>query len=167
MGICIPCILSAIIFHHNNEIKNSIQLMAAHQTYEEQKQFVLRGLLLLGVITIVEVFIALWAKGFLFGHKWEGAMHYIYMLVMVGFSLYKAYFIVYFFMHMAQEVRGMAMSVLMPTLLLVWAIIAFFQEGSVWGARRELIKEKNEQVVTPSSGKTGYIISPSLSNHKG
>ncbi len=141
--------------------------MDVHQSYEDQKRFVVRGLMLLGAITIIEVFIALVAKGHIGGYKWEGALHYLYMLVMVAFSLYKAYFIVFFFMHMAHEVRGLAMSVLLPTLLLVWAIIAFFQEGSAWGSSREKIKEKNEQVVTPSAPKTGYRLAPTTIPTKG
>jgi cytochrome c oxidase subunit IV len=129
--------------------------MAGHQTYEEQKALVFRGLMILGVITIVEVIIALLAKGHLIpGVKFtEGFGHYLYMLLMVGFSMYKAYFIVFYFMHMAYEVRGLVLSVLLPTLLLVWAIIAFFQEGDSWGKRRELIRQKNEEVVKPAPSK--------------
>ena len=63
---------------------------------------------------------------------------------MIGMSLYKAYFIVYEFMHMRYEVKGLAMSVLLPTLLLVWAVIAFFQEGDSWNERREQILEKDK-----------------------
>lgn len=136
--------------------------MAGHQTYEEQKALVFRGLMLLGAITIVEVVVALLAKGHLIHSVkfTEGFGHYLYMLLMIGFSLYKAYFIIFFFMHMAYEVRGLAVSVLLPTGLLVWAIIAFFQEGSSWGARRELIKEKNEEIVKPApAGKPqGYLL---------
>ena len=135
--------------------------MAGHQTYEEQKALVFRGLMLLGAITIVEVVIALLAKGHLIhGFRFEGVFHYLYMVLMVGFSLYKAYFIVFFFMHMAYEVRGLAMSVLLPTVLLVWAIIAFFQEGGSWSDRRELIKEKNEEKAAPApAGKPqGYLL---------
>ena len=47
-------------------------------------------------------------------------------------------------MHMAHEVPGLRMSVLLPTALLIWGMIAFFQEGSAWGERREVIKERNE-----------------------
>lgn len=136
--------------------------MAGHQTYEEQKALVFRGLMLLGAITIVEVLVALLAKGHLihgvnFAH---GFGHYLYMLLMIGFSLYKAYFIIFFFMHMAYEVRGLVVSVLLPTTLLIWAIIAFFQEGSAWGARRELIKEKDEEIVkpAPASQPQGYLL---------
>jgi cytochrome c oxidase subunit IV len=44
----------------------------------------------------------------------------------------KAFFIVGEFMHLKYEVRAMAMSVLMPLLFLVWAIIAFGMEGESW-----------------------------------
>jgi cytochrome c oxidase subunit IV len=142
--------------------------MAAHQSYEDQKKLVFYGLKLLGIITIVEVAFALFAKGHVvpsitFG-KDGGFGQAIYMLAMIAASMYKAYFIVFFFMHMAHEVRGLVLSVLLPTLLLVWAIIAFFQEGSHWGQSREHIREKNEEVVQPApAGKTtGYILPSTL-----
>jgi len=136
--------------------------MAGHQTYEEQKALVFRGLMLLGAITIIEVVVALLAKGHLV-HSirfTEGFGHYLYMLLMIGFSLYKAYFIIFYFMHMAYEVRGLMLSVLLPTTLLIWAIIAFFHEGNSWGARRELIREKDEDVVKPKTGgqPQGYVL---------
>ncbi len=144
--------------------------MAGHQTYEEQKALVFKGLMLLGAITIVEVFIALLAKGHMIeGVEFKhGIGHYIYMALMVAFSLYKAYFIIFYFMHMAYEMRGLVLSVLLPTTLLIWAIIAFFQEGGAWGARRELIREKNEEVVQPApAGKpTGYLL-PGTQVYKG
>ena len=136
--------------------------MAGHQSYEDQKKLVIYGLKLLGAITIVEVFFALFAKGHIipsvtFG-KDGGFGQYIYMLAMVGASLYKAYFIVFFFMHMAHEVRGLVLSVLLPTTLLIWAIIAFFQEGSSWGARRAQIKEKNAEKVEMSAQPEGMLL---------
>ena len=117
-----------------------------HLSYEESKKLVVKGLILLGVVTIVEVIIALFANGhvtesFDIGDSW---MRYPYMLIMIGLSLYKAYFIVYEFMHMRYEAKGLAASVLLPTLLLVWAVIAFFQEGDSWKDRRQQIEEKNE-----------------------
>jgi hypothetical protein len=58
---------------------------------------------------------------------------------------------------MKYEVRGLAMSVVMPTMLLIWAIIAFLQEGSFWGYRRQLIKDKN--AIDVNEGKqTGSIL---------
>lgn len=139
--------------------------MSAHQSYEDQKKLVFYGLKLLGIITIVEVAFALFAKGHIipsvtFG-KDGGFGQALYMLAMIGASLYKAYFIVFFFMHMAGEVRGLVMTVLLPMTLLIWAIIAFFHEGGRWGAARQGIKQKNEEVVQPipAAGKpTGYLI---------
>lgn len=136
---------------------------------------VFNGLIRLGVITIIEVLIALLAKGHLipgvaFKH---GFMHYVYMALMVGFSLYKAYFIIYFFMHMAYEIRGFAMSVLLPTTLLIWAVIAFFQEGSYWGRSREGIQKKDdadrqEDVRPMPSGRPqGYVLPGSVGLQKG
>ncbi len=137
--------------------------MAAHQTYEEGKKLVFYGLKLLGAITIIEVFLALWAKGHIpglpaFYHNSLGKG--LYMAAMVGFSLYKAYFIVFNFMHMGFEVRGLVLSVLLPMLLLVWAIIAFFQEGSRWGHSRQQIKEKNMESAAPAAApkKEGLLI---------
>lgn len=149
--------------------------MAEHQTYDEQKQMVFNGLIRLGIITIIEVLIALLAKGHLipgvsFKH---GVMHYVYMTTMVGFSLYKAYFIIYFFMHMAYEIRGMAMTVLLPTTLLIWAVIAFFQEGSYWGRSREGIQRKNNEDrqedvrPVPANKAQGYLLPGTFGLQKG
>jgi cytochrome c oxidase subunit IV len=116
-----------------------------HLTYEESKKVVYKGLVLLGVITLLEVFIALLGKGYViegFHLPW-----YVMYLLMIGLSVYKAYFIIYEFMHMRYEVPGLVKSVLLPTGLLVWGIIAFFQEGAAWGERRQLIEEKNQEVV--------------------
>lgn len=125
-------------------------------SYEESKKVVFRGLILLGIVTLVEVFIALIGNG----HIIDGfeLPKWIMYPLMIGLSLYKAYFIVYEFMHMRYEVRGLAMSVLLPTLLLVWAIIAFFQEGSSWGERRELIEQKNMEPIEAPANPAGMLL---------
>ncbi len=103
-------------------------------SYEEGKAVAMRGLYLLGVVTIVEVLIALLGNGHLV-HGFELPKFVMYP-VMIGLSLYKAYFIVYFFMHLAYEVSDLRLSVLLPTMLLIWALIAFLMEGNYWGERR-------------------------------
>ncbi len=122
-------------------------------SYEESKKLVVKGLILLGIITLVEVAIALLGNG----HIIEGMIwpKWVMYPLMIGFSLYKAYFIVYEFMHMKYEVKGLAMSVILPTLLLVWAIIAFFHEGNSYKERRELILEKNRKEI-------GYVAPPEI-----
>jgi cytochrome c oxidase subunit IV len=114
-------------------------------SHEEGIRVVKKGFLLLGAITVIEVLIALLGNGHII-HGFHLPKLIMYP-VMIGFSLYKAYYIVYNFMHMAYEVRGMAMSVILPMGLLVWAVVAFFNEGSAWGARREFVQKRNRIVV--------------------
>jgi cytochrome c oxidase subunit IV len=124
-------------------------------SYEEGKKQAYKGFVLLGIITIVEVIIALFGNG----HIIEGTTlpKFVMYPLMIGFSLYKAYFIVNEFMHMKYEVKGLAMSVILPTGLLIWAIIAFLQEGNSWGKRRELIEEKNN-IEVKEVKKTGSLL---------
>ena len=108
------------------------------------KKVVMKGMILLGVITLLEVFVALIGNG----HIIEGfrLSKIIMYPLMIGMSLYKAYFIVYEFMHMKYEVPGLVKSVLLPTTLLVWAVIAFFSEGNYWKHNRKQIQDwSNEQ----------------------
>lgn len=135
----------------------------SHKTYEESKRAVVKGLLLLGFVTLIEVFISLFAKG----HIISGVNDIVWMayaagLIIAVLSIYKAYFIIYEFMHMAYEVKGLALTVLLPTSLLIWALFAFFQEGTAWKARREFVKEKNAKTVEPLKGKQGYVEDTSL-----
>ena len=113
-----------------------------HMNIEEAKKVVFKGLMLLAVVTIVEVLIALVGNGHVISGfslpKW------IMYPVMIGLSLYKAYYIIYEFMHMRYEVKGLVYSVLLPTLLLVWAIIAFFNEGNSWKNNRAYVNEQNQ-----------------------
>lgn len=125
-------------------------------SYEESKKVVVKGMWLLGAVTVIEVLIALLGNGHLInGFTLPKIIMYP---AMIGLSLYKAYFIIYEFMHMRYEVKGLTLSVLLPTLLLVWGIIAFMQEGNSWGNRRALIETKNSRevmtVTTPENIKS-------------
>ncbi len=118
----------------------------AHLDIEAGKKAVVKGLWLLGIVTLLEVFIALIGNG----HIIDG-FHLPKLLMypaMIALSLYKAYFIIFEFMHMKYEVKGMVRSVLLPATLLIWAIIAFMSEGNYWGVRRAQIKEFNERPAT-------------------
>lgn len=134
----------------------------AHLTYEESKKRVVYGLGLLALVTLVEVFISLLGKGYVIpGLEKYSVILYIAGVIIAALSLYKAYFIIYEFMHMKYEVKSLAMTVLLPTALLIWAIIAFFQEGNSWKARRDQIQEKNELPATekaPAPNPQGMLL---------
>lgn len=103
-------------------------------SYEESKKVATKIITVLAVITICEVIFALIGKGYVIpGFQINGA---IVGFVMIVASILKAYLIIYEFMHMKYEVPGLVKTVLLPTLLLVWAIIAFSMEGSYWNANR-------------------------------
>jgi cytochrome c oxidase subunit 4 len=122
------------------------------QDYQASKKTAVKIISILAFITIVEVVFALLGKGYII----EGVHFPLIVLggIMIIMSIIKAYLIVYEFMHMKYEVPALMKSVLLPTLLLVWAVIAFLAEGSDWGDRRDLIKEKNEASIkeAPSTG---------------
>ncbi|MCG8332110.1 MAG: cytochrome C oxidase subunit IV family protein [Chitinophagales bacterium] len=132
-----------------------------HLSYEESKKAVFKGLILLGVVTLIEVFFSLLGKGYVIpgleDYTW---LAYVVGLILIALSLYKAYFIIYEFMHMRYEVKGLAMTVLLPTALLIWAVIAFFQEGNSWKERRDLIQDKDEESATEETKNTqeGYLL---------
>lgn len=116
--------------------------MATHLSYEDSVRGVWKGLGLLAIVTVVEVFLSLikasdWAEG-------VRILIYAASLLIIALSIYKAYFIIYEFMHMGYEVKGLALSVLLPVFLLLWALIAFFNEGDAWRKKREKVINKNE-----------------------
>ncbi len=132
--------------------------MSAHLSYEESKKVVFKGLILLGVITLIEVFIALVGNG----HIISGfhLPKYIMYPAMIGFSMYKAYFIVYEFMHMRYEVKSLAMAVLLPMTLLIWAMVAFFSEGNKWFEYKNYVRTKDKTEVKASIQPQGEIKPP-------
>ncbi len=116
-----------------------------------------KGLLLLGAVTVAEVLISLLGKGYLIPGLEEYSILFAFTgLAMILLSLYKAYFIVYEFMHLRYEVKGMALTILLPTMLLIWGLIAFLWEGNTWGDRREEVKyeisEEVDQQLKESEG---------------
>ena len=114
-------------------------------SYEDSKKLATKIITILAIITIAEVGLALLAKGYI-----SESIHFPIAItggIMIILSLIKAYLIVYEFMHMKYEVPGLVKSVLLPTLLLVWAVIAFFMEGDYWRNSRNYIKDKNESKV--------------------
>lgn len=113
-----------------------------HLTYGESKKLATKTIGILAIITVAEVLIALLGKGYL---KEGFEMNWVFLGgIMIIMSIVKAYLIIFEFMHMKYEIPGLVRSVLLPTLLLVWAVIAFSWEGSYWGNSRQELKKANE-----------------------
>ncbi|MDQ3140906.1 MAG: cytochrome C oxidase subunit IV family protein [Bacteroidota bacterium] len=133
-----------------------------HLSYEEGKKVVFKGLIILGIVTIAEVMVALIGKGYIIQGFY--LPKYVMYFAMISMSLYKAYFIVYEFMHMKYEVPGLVKSVLMPTLLLIWAIIAFFTEGSTWHDWRRRVNDR--PIAAFQSPKENHPVDKNKPNEK-
>ena len=125
--------------------------------YHKSKRIALKTILVLAVITVIEVMIALTGKGYIIpGMHWPW---YIMGILMIAMSLYKAYLIVGEFMHLKHEVKAMGLSVVLPTLLLVWAIIAFMYEGGAWKGNRERVQEVDKMESESSiKGPQGMLL---------
>lgn len=54
---------------------------------------------------------------------------YLLYAVFVGLTILKAYYIVSEFMHLKYEVKSLIWSILLPTILVIWLIVAVLVEG--------------------------------------
>jgi uncharacterized membrane protein YdfJ with MMPL/SSD domain len=118
------------------------------------------GMVLLAVVTLIEVGISLYGKGHLGAAPTSTIALGIVGFLLIALSLYKAYFIIFKFMHMGDEVRGLKLTVLLPVLLLGWAVFAFFNEGASYKERRDRIYERNDRTEAPADAtkQTGQLI---------
>lgn len=91
------------------------------------KKEVIRITAYLSILTLVELAIGFYmykadlAEGF-FRHFLKG--------VIVILMLWKAFYIVAYFMHLKHEVKNLIMTIVVPLFLFVWFIIAFLYDGS-------------------------------------
>src|SRR5690625_5309278 len=104
-------------------------------SYEAEKKLVYKGLVILAVVTIIEVIFSLFGKGHL---GWKEVYYLTWVNYIVGFiiivlSLYKAYYIVAYFMHLAFETKKLIVTILIPLLLLVFAIGVLLLDEVFWG----------------------------------
>jgi cytochrome c oxidase subunit 4 len=92
--------------------------------YKSAVSAVWKATAILAVVTVVEVAVAL----ILGPHLPKLIMNTFYVLASVA----KAFFIIGEFMHLKYEKRAFILSLGVPLVFLVWAIIAFSLEGHHW-----------------------------------
>ena len=102
-------------------------------TYKSQVRAVWMATLIMAVVTILEVGIAL-----LVHYNYPEFPRMALNLMFIFMSLAKAYFIIAEFMHVKYETRALALTIMGPTLFLIWFIIAFLWEGSAWLNLRQI-----------------------------
>ena len=103
----------------------------AHESYEDAVKGVWRVTLWLSILTILEVGFALMYEFNVMGIR-ESVPRFLLNLTFIIATLGKAFFIVAEFMHLKYERRALIISMGVPMIFLVWAIIAFLWEGVAW-----------------------------------
>ncbi|MEX0812422.1 MAG: cytochrome C oxidase subunit IV family protein [Chitinophagales bacterium] len=92
--------------------------------YQRQKSAVWRSTWIMAVVTVLEVGMAI-----IWPEDWSRVVLNLLFIIM---SSMKAFFIMGEFMHLKYETRALTLTILVPFLFLVWAIIAFMMEGESW-----------------------------------
>lgn len=129
-----------------------------HVSREEGIKIAVKGFVILLIVTVLEVGVALVGNGHIGGMHWPKM---VMIPLMIALSLYKAYYIVSIFMHLGGETKGMAASIVLPMMLLIWAIIAFLWEGDACRESRSYVRDRRnvENIKTEKkSGETGAVL---------
>lgn len=96
----------------------------SEEQYQSAVKAVWRATIILSIVTVVEVIVAL-----TLGHILPKViMNTFYVIA----SFSKAFFIVGEFMHLKYEKRAFMLTLGVPLLFLLWAIIALVTEGHFW-----------------------------------
>ena len=98
-------------------------------TYQNHKKGVWRVTVWLTIITIVEVAFAL---AYMKIPALSAVPRWMLNLTFIIASLGKAFFIIGEFMHLKYEKRVLMISLCVPLIFLIWAIIAFMWEADRW-----------------------------------
>ena len=101
--------------------------------YSVGRKEVLKTIIILSIVTVVEVSIAISYDAFATDN---GSYKWFINLLMAIFSVVKVIYIMGIFMHLGHEKKWFKMTVLLPFLFLIWAIIAFTYEGASWHMMR-------------------------------
>jgi cytochrome c oxidase subunit IV len=104
--------------------------------YADSRKDVLKTIVILSIVTIVEVGVAITYDHF---NPTGGSMKWLINLFMAVMSVVKVIYIMGTFMHLKHETRGFFLTVLLPFMFLIWAIIAFSMEGSSFQHMRSLL----------------------------
>lgn len=111
----------------SSETTHTTEAHAEHEEHGMDKKRIWRVFWILAGITSVEFVIALGIAPHL-----TGAAHDFVNPVYIVLTLFKAYFIVAFFMHLKFEKAGLIMAIILPVLFIIGLILALTNESHYW-----------------------------------
>ena len=106
------------------------------EEYADSRKDVLKTIVILSAVTVIEVGVAITYDHF---NPTGGSFKWLINLFMAVMSVVKVIYIMGTFMHLKHETRGFFLTVLIPFMFLIWAIIAFSYEGGSWQHMRSLL----------------------------
>ena len=106
------------------------------EEYAHGRKEVMKTIIILSVVTVVEVSVAIIYDHF---NPTGGNFKWLINLFMAVMSVVKVIYIMGTFMHLKNETKGFYLTVLLPFMFLIWAIIAFSYEGGSWNHMRSLL----------------------------
>ncbi len=128
----------------------SDEISFASEHNDEMYKTIKKVTIILSVVTVIELCLGLTI--YAIGHGNHLSVLLIKGIVSI-LSLAKAFYIVSYFMHLGDELRGLMMTIVVPLGLFVWFIIAFLYEGNSWknmkNTKAGSIKDPTEQ-TTPA-----------------
>ncbi len=102
----------------------------------------------LSVLTIIELALGLAMIGMP-----VDTFHYFIKGVIIILMLWKAFYIIAYFMHLKHEIRTMIMSIAVPMLLFIWFVLAFLGDGHSYNSLKNrydfFYKEHTSTKMTP------------------
>lgn len=101
----------------------------------EHVQRIWKAFWVLTVLTILELACGLWIY-FLDKGEPSPALILFIKIVIIIFTIGKAFYIISIFMHLGDEVRNFILSVGIPACLFIWFITAFLCDGAYYGTMR-------------------------------
>ena len=125
---------------------DEISFAPAHS--DDMYKVIKRVTIILSIVTLIELGLGLTI--YAIGHGNHLSVLLIKGIVCI-LSLAKAFYIVSYFMHLGDEVRGTIMTIVVPLGLFVWFIIAFLMDGESW---RQLKNTRAGSVKSPTDQTT-------------
>ena len=120
----------------HNQDKPEGHLLWSPEEYADSRKDVLKTIVILSVVTVVEVGVAITYDHF---NPTGGSFKWLINVFMAVMSVVKVIYIMGTFMHLKHETKGFFLTVLLPFMFLIWAIIAFSMEGNSYQHMRSLL----------------------------
>lgn len=95
--------------------------------YKSEVAAVWRATIIISIVTVIEVALAL--SHFFFFYEHPKVIINVFMTLA---TILKAFYIIAEFMHLKYENRALIMTLSLPFIFIIWAIIAILIEGKYW-----------------------------------